>query len=85
MSAMSEKIAQAREHSASAGLHEVEAHSLVFFSDRAAAKKEIQLAIDHHRRAINLLVSALPDAVDEMTRKTTPAHQDTPPPLMAGD
>lgn len=59
-------IAEAHECGTRAWLATTEAHSAAFSGDATAAKVAIRQAVAAHRDAINLLVAALPDRLDEI-------------------
>lgn len=65
MRAQSAKIAEAHECGTRAWLATLEAHSAAFAGDEEGAKKFIREAVAAHRDAINLLVAALPDCLEE--------------------
>jgi hypothetical protein len=65
MRAQSAKIAEAHECGTRAWLASTDAHAAAFAGDAEAAKKSIREAVAAHRDAINLLVAALPDCLEE--------------------
>lgn len=82
---MAARIAEAHERSSGALLHEIEAHSAAFAGNLERTKAEVRAAIAAHRDAINLLVAALPDRLEQeaarrdqmnpVTQTTTPTHE----------
>ena len=67
MKASLSNIAEAHECGTRAWMASVDAHSAAFSGDAVAAKKAIREAVAAHRDAINLLVAALPDRLEEVS------------------
>lgn len=61
------KIAEAHECGTRAWLATTDAHAAAFAGDAGGVKKSIREVVAAHRDAINLLVAALPDRLEEVS------------------